>query len=106
MVPPTCIALIGDRFPAPRKPMSIAVITIQPGVSIALGVSLAAVLGDFAGWRTPFLVLGGALVSQFGFGALSWLLVGAAVGSGCLMGFAVNDKAVARARAHFAEPPR
>ncbi len=27
MVPPTCIALIGDIFPEPRKPMSIAVIT-------------------------------------------------------------------------------
>jgi predicted MFS family arabinose efflux permease len=62
MVPPTCIALIGDIFPEPRKPMSIAIITMQPGISIALGVSLAAVLGDFAGWRTPFLVLGMALL--------------------------------------------
>ncbi len=62
MVPPTCIALIGDMFPEPRRPMSIAFITMQPGMSSVLGVPLAAVLGDFAGWRIPFLVLGMALL--------------------------------------------
>jgi predicted MFS family arabinose efflux permease len=62
MVPTTCIALIGDIFPEPRKAMSIAIITMQMGVSIVLGVSLAAVLADFAGWRTPLLVLGMALL--------------------------------------------
>ncbi|NKB56028.1 MAG: MFS transporter [Alphaproteobacteria bacterium] len=62
MVPPTCIALIGDIFPEARRPMSIAIITMQPGMSSVLGVPLAAVLGDFAGWRTPFLVLGMALL--------------------------------------------
>jgi predicted MFS family arabinose efflux permease len=62
MVPPTCIALLGDIFPEPRRPMSIAIITMQPGMSSVLGVPLAAVLGDFAGWRMPFLVLGMALL--------------------------------------------
>ena len=62
MVPPTCIALIGDIFPATRRPMSIAIITMQPGMSSVLGVPLTTVLGDFAGWRVPFFVLGMALL--------------------------------------------
>ena len=62
MVPPTCIALIGDFFPEARRPMSIAIITMQPGMSSVLGVPLAAVLGDFAGWRMSFLALGMALL--------------------------------------------
>ena len=62
MVPPTCISLIGDLSPETPRPMSIALLTMQPGISILLGVPLAAVLGDFAGWRTPFLALGLALL--------------------------------------------
>ena len=62
MVPPTCIALAGDTFPERRRPMSIAVLTTAPGVASVLGVPLAAVLGDFAGWRVPFLVVGIALL--------------------------------------------
>ena len=42
--------------------MSIAIITTQPGMSSVLGVPLAAVLGDFAGWRVPFYVLAAALL--------------------------------------------
>ncbi|MDP6100510.1 MAG: MFS transporter, partial [Dehalococcoidia bacterium] len=61
MVPPTCIALIGDIFPEKKRPMSVAIITMQPGMSSVLGVPLAAVAGDFAGWRFPFLVIGVAL---------------------------------------------
>ena len=62
MVPPTCISVIGDISPETPRPMSIALLTMQPGISILLGVPLAAVLGDFAGWRTPFLALGLALL--------------------------------------------
>lgn len=62
MVPPTCIALVGDICPAPRRPMSIAILTMQSGISSLLGVPLAAVLGDYAGWRMPFLALGLALL--------------------------------------------
>ena len=58
MVPPTCIALVGDLIGHRRQPRSIAILTMQPGMSILLGVPLAAVLGDFAGWRVPFLALG------------------------------------------------
>ena len=62
MVPPICIALVGDIFPEVRKPMSIAIITMQPGLSSVLGVPLAAVLADLFGWRIPFLALGFALL--------------------------------------------
>jgi len=62
MVPAICIALVGDVFPETRKPMSIAIITMQPGLSSVLGVPLAAVLGDLLGWRIPFLALGFALL--------------------------------------------
>ena len=61
MVPPTCIALAGDIFPETRRPMSIAILTMAPGMSIVLGVPLAAVLGDFAGWRISFVALALAL---------------------------------------------
>jgi predicted MFS family arabinose efflux permease len=58
MVPPTCIALIGDAYPEARRPMAIAIITAAPGMSSVLGVPLAAVLGDYAGWRVSFLAVG------------------------------------------------
>ena len=61
MVPPTCIALAGDVFPDRRRPMSIAILTSAPGMSSVLGVPLAAILGDFAGWRFSFFALGLAL---------------------------------------------
>ena len=47
----------------------------------------------------------GVLVSQYVFGALSWLLVGAVLGSGFLVAFVLNNKAVERAREHFSKPP-
>ena len=58
MVPPTCIALAGDNSPAAARPMSIALLTMQPGMSSVLGVPAAAVLGDVAGWRSAFIALG------------------------------------------------
>jgi predicted MFS family arabinose efflux permease len=75
MVPPTCIALIGDIFPEPRKPMSIAIITMQPGISIVLGVSLAAVLGGFAGWPSAHLNLVGRLRQAATF-PITWYMAG------------------------------
>ena len=62
MVPPTCISLVGDIVPDAQRPMSVAVMTMQPGMSAMLGVPLAAVLGEFAGWRVPFLAVGLALL--------------------------------------------
>ena len=42
-------------------------------------------------------------MAQFGFGTLSFLLVGIILASGCFMAFLVNDNAVARAREHFSD---
>ena len=58
MVPPTCIALVGDLLPEERQPKSIAILIATPGVSSVLGVPLAAVLADVAGWRFPFFAVG------------------------------------------------
>ncbi|MDP6511050.1 MAG: MFS transporter [Dehalococcoidia bacterium] len=58
IVSPTCLALIGDVFPERRRAMSVATITVQPGLSSLLGIPLAAVLADFAGWRSPFVAAG------------------------------------------------
>lgn len=65
MVPPTCIALIGDIFSQERRPTAIAMLTSMPGVSSVLGVPLSAFVGDFAGWRVPFVSLGLALFLAF-----------------------------------------
>lgn len=62
MVPPICVSLVGDLIATRRQPMSIALLTMQPGVSVLLGVPLAAVLGEYAGWRFPFLAVGSALL--------------------------------------------
>ena len=61
MVPPTCVSLAADIAPDARRPMAVAVMTMQPGMSVLLGVPLAAVLGEFAGWRSAFLAVGLAL---------------------------------------------
>jgi len=63
MVPPTCIALSGDTFSPAFRPMSIALLTMQPGLSNVLGVPAVAVLADLAGWRTPFVVVGLCLLA-------------------------------------------
>ncbi len=49
--------------------------------------------------------IGGLLVAQVSYGALSLLLVSAVLGSGLLMAFIVNEAAVARAREHFSTLP-
>ena len=58
IINPTCLALIGDIFPARRRAMSVGTITMQPGLSSMLGIPAAAVLADFTGWRSPFMAAG------------------------------------------------
>lgn len=50
--------------------------------------------------------IGGLLVAQVGYGALSFLLVATILVSGLLMAFLVNDKAAARVREHFSGTPK
>jgi predicted MFS family arabinose efflux permease len=65
MVSPPCLALIGDVFPERRRAMSVATITVQPGLSSLLGIPSAAVLADFAGWRSPFIAVGMTMLLAF-----------------------------------------
>ena len=62
MIPPTCVAVIGDCFPGERRASSIATIAMQPGLSSIVGVPLAALLADTAGWRIAYSVVGTAVV--------------------------------------------
>ena len=64
MVPPTCIALIGDIVSVERRAMSVAVVTTQPGLSSVLGVPLVTLLGAYAGWRAAFFAVGGVLLKK------------------------------------------
>ena len=61
MVPPTCMALIGDYYPQERRASSVATITVQPGLSSIFGVPLATLFADFAGWRIAFATVGLAM---------------------------------------------
>ena len=58
MVPPTCMALIGDVFPHERRASSVATVTMQPGLSAIFGIPLVTLLADFAGWRIAFIGVG------------------------------------------------
>lgn len=58
MVPPTCIALVGDMLPADQQKKAIPILTMMPGISSIIGVPLCAVLAEFGGWRFPFLLVG------------------------------------------------
>ena len=49
--------------------------------------------------------IGGLLVAQINYGALSFLLAGIILGSGLLMAFLVTGSSVARAREHFSYTP-
>lgn len=56
MIPPTCVAVIGDFFPGDRRASSIATIAMQPGLSSIVGVPLAALLADAAGQFEAVLI--------------------------------------------------
>ena len=62
MVPPTCIALLGDLLPAEKRALGVAVVTTQPGLSSVLGVPFVTLIAASAGWRAAFLAVGGALL--------------------------------------------
>ena len=62
MVPPTCIALLGDLLPSEKRALGVAVVTTQPGLSSVLGVPFVTLIAAYAGWRAAFLSVGGALL--------------------------------------------
>lgn len=61
MVPPTCMALIGDVFPQERRVSSVATVTMQPGLSAICGIPIVTLVADFAGWRAAFIAVGLAM---------------------------------------------
>ena len=62
MVPPTCIALLGDLLPSEKRALGVAVVTTQPGLSSVLGVPFVTLIAAYAGWRAAFFSVGGALL--------------------------------------------
>ncbi len=62
MVPPTCIALLGDLLPSEKRALGVAVVTTQPGLSSVLGVPLVTLIATYAGWRAAFMAVGGVLL--------------------------------------------
>ena len=62
MVPPTCIALLGDLLPVEKRALGVAVVTTQPGLSSVIGVPFVTLIAAYAGWRAAFLTVGSALL--------------------------------------------
>ena len=78
--------------------------------AIAAGASRGALAGviSCSNWTGTALgaAIGGVLVAQIGYGALSYLLAAAIFGSGLLMAFLVTDRAMARTKDYFASSPK
>lgn len=58
MVPPTCVALVGDILPSDKQKRAIPILTMMPGISSVFGAPIRAVLAEFGGWRLPFISVG------------------------------------------------
>jgi MFS family permease len=59
-LPPTALAMLGDRFPASRLGLASAVFYAGIPVGFAISFVLAGWIGPWLGWRACFLVLGTA----------------------------------------------
>jgi len=70
MVPPTAIATVADIFPPGGRGKAIGWMISAGGVSATLGVAMVAFLLDVGGWRLPFYVIGGVVLSLW---ALLWV---------------------------------
>jgi MFS transporter, DHA1 family, inner membrane transport protein len=69
MVPPTCLALVGELFPPTARGKAIGWVFSASGVGVAFGVPLVALVFAVGGWRLPFAVLG---VTALGLWSLGW----------------------------------
>jgi DHA1 family inner membrane transport protein len=70
MIPPNSMAAISDVVSPERRGRAIGVAQGVMASAVVVGVPVVAVLTSVAGWRLPFLVVGGLLLATF---ALSWL---------------------------------
>jgi MFS family permease len=102
-LPPTAIAMLGDRFPPPR--LGFATSVYYAGVPVGFGVSLAVAgwVVPRLGWQACFVLLGAVGLGAVGFvwrmGPAAARQRGAAAGSG-----ADGSLAVRLGRAFAAEP--
>ncbi len=55
---PACNAIVGDYFPANRRPMAMTVFALGAPIGAWLGADLAGAVSHAYGWRAAFLVLG------------------------------------------------
>jgi predicted MFS family arabinose efflux permease len=56
---PTSLAAAGDRIPVAQRQVAISRLLASTMTGNLLGASLAGIVGDLAGWRAVFLVVGG-----------------------------------------------
>ena len=55
---PACNAIVGDYFPANRRPMAMTIFALGAPIGAWLGADLAGAVSHAYGWRAAFLVLG------------------------------------------------
>ena len=55
---PACNAIIGDYFPANRRPMAMTIFALGAPLGAWLGADMAGAVSHAYGWRAAFLVLG------------------------------------------------
>jgi len=69
---PPANSIIGDYFPAGRRPMAMAIFALGAPIGAWMGADLAGWVANLYGWRAAFFVLG---VPGVGIGLLVWLTV-------------------------------
>ncbi len=55
---PACNSIVGDYFPASRRPMAMTIFALGAPIGAWLGADLAGWVAGLYGWRAAFLVLG------------------------------------------------
>ena len=55
---PSCNAIVGDYFPAGRRPMAMTIFALGAPIGAWLGADMAGAVAHAYGWRAAFLVLG------------------------------------------------
>ncbi len=55
---PACNAIVGDYFPANRRPMAMTIFALGAPLGAWLGADMAGAVSHAYGWRAAFLVLG------------------------------------------------
>jgi predicted MFS family arabinose efflux permease len=55
---PACTSIVGDYFPADRRPMAMTIFALGAPIGAWLGADMAGAVAHAYGWRAAFLVLG------------------------------------------------